>query len=74
MGALRTLCARGDSKIEWDVWKKETVREAERIFRENAAKGYASFRVNGGLSTAERIDDFDPEAKEIVQIPHLAGG
>ncbi len=74
MALLRVLCAQGDLKVEWDVEKEETVREAERIFRENAAKGYTGFRVDEGADAAQRLDRFDPEAKQIVQIPRIAGG
>jgi len=74
MGLLRVLCTHGDSKVEWDVEKEETVREAERIFRQNAAKGYASFRVDDGVDSVRRIDRLDPEAKQILQIPQIVGG
>lgn len=74
MGLLRVLGARGDTKIEWDIAKEETVREAERIFRENAAKGYASFKVDDGIDTVQRIDGLDPEAKQVLQIPRIVGG
>lgn len=74
MGMLRVLCGRGDVKVEWEVERQEAVAEAERIFRENAARGYAAFRVDAGVSQAQRIEDFDPTAREIVQIPRIVGG
>jgi hypothetical protein len=74
MGILSVLSARGDTRVEWDVDVAETVREAERIFRENAARGYASFTVVTGLESARQILDFDPTARRIVQSPPIAGG
>lgn len=74
MGILRVLCALGDTKVEWDIDVEETIRGAERIFLENAAKGYVSFRVDDGLDTAQRVDRLDPEAKQILQVPHIVGG
>jgi len=74
MGMLRVLCGRGDVKVEWDLEKEEAVKEAERIFQENAAKGYASFRVDDKIDSAERIEKFDPHAKQIIQIPRIVGG
>ena len=74
MGLLRVLGARGHTTIDWEVAKEETVREAERIFRENATKGYASFKLDGAIETAQRTDRLDPEAKQILQIPKIAGG
>ncbi len=74
MGLLRILCASGDTKVEWDVDAEETVREAERIFHENAARGYAAFRLDDGLGSARLIDRLDPAANLIVQTPRIAGG
>jgi len=74
MGLLRVLCGRGDVKVEWETEKAEAVAEAERIFRDNAARGYAAFKVDSSVDTAVRIDEFDPDAKEIIQIPRIVGG
>jgi hypothetical protein len=74
MGLLRVLCGRGDVKVEWETEKAEAVAEAERIFRDNAARGYAAFKVDSSVDTAVRIEEFDPDAKEIIQIPRIVGG
>ena len=74
MGMLRILCGRGDVKVEWDTERAEAVAEAERIFRENAARGYTAFKVEVGVYNATRIDEFDPAAREIIQIPRIVGG
>jgi hypothetical protein len=74
MGLLRVLCGRGDVKVEWELDGGDAVREAERIFRENAARGYAAFRVDSGVAEAVRIDEFDPTAQEIIQVPRIVGG
>ena len=74
MGMLRILCGRGDVKVEWDTERAEAVAEAERIFRENAARGYTAFKVEDGVNNATRIDEFDPAAREIIQIPRIVGG
>ena len=74
MGLLRVLCGRGDVKVEWEVERGDAVREAERIFRENAARGYAAFRVDDSVSAATRIEEFDPSAREIIQVPRIVGG
>ena len=74
MGMLRVLCGRGDVKVEWDTERVEAVHEAERIFRENAARGDAAFKVDDKVDNATRIDEFDPTAREIIQIPRIVGG
>ena len=74
MGLLRVLCGRGDVKVDWDIAEAAAVAEAERIFRENAARGYAAFRVEDAVEATVRIDQFDPLAREIIQIPRIVGG
>jgi len=74
MGILRVLGPNGDTKVEWDLDVEETVREAERILKQNVLKGYVAFRVDEGIGTAQRIDEFDPQAKQILQVPRIMGG
>jgi hypothetical protein len=81
MANLRVLSWRGDTKVSYDVERAaagETeqlaaVREAERIFREERARGATAFRVVAG-EPATRIDEFDPTAEQIVIVPRIAGG
>ena len=81
MAKLRILSARGDSVVVWDPKRADTgdaeakaaVEEAERIFEEQRARGATAFRVAPD-KPAERIDDFDPKANEIIMVPRVAGG
>jgi hypothetical protein len=81
MAKMRVLSARGDTIIEWDGRKVEAgeaealaaVREAERIFADQRARGATAFRVAPDRP-AERIDEFDPRAEQIVVVPRVAGG
>ena len=81
MAKLRILSARGDSVVTWDRMGAETgdleaaaaVQEAERIFDEQRARGATAFRVAPD-KPAERIDEFDPLAQEIIMVPRVAGG
>lgn len=81
MAILRVLCWRGDTRVTYDVDKAATgdpeqlaaVEEAERIFRDERARGATAFRVDSG-ETATRIDEFDPTADQIVMVPRIAGG
>jgi hypothetical protein len=81
MANLRVLSWRGDTKVSYDVERAAAgeaeqlaaVREAERIFREERARGATAFRVMTG-EPAVRIDEFDPSAEQIVMVPRIAGG
>jgi len=81
MAKLRILSARGDSVVVWDPQGAEAgdleaaaaVMEAERIFQEHQARGATAFRLAPD-KPAERIDEFDPRAQEIIMVPRVAGG
>lgn len=81
MNRLRVLTSQGDRLVTWESDKVETgdpeavaaVAEAERIFREQMLRGSTAFKVETG-KPAERIDQFDPTAEQIVVVPRIAGG
>jgi hypothetical protein len=81
MGMLRILSKRGDDRVNWDARRlavgdpeaEAAVREAERIFTEQRAKGATAFRVDADKRTT-RIDEFDPTAEQIVMVPRVIGG
>ena len=65
----------------WDERKLHTgdpealaaVREAERIFEEQRARGATAFKVEPD-KPAQRIDTFDRTAEQIIMVPRVAGG
>lgn len=81
MAKLRVMSWRGDTSVEWDAARAAqgdpeaaaAVREAERIFREERARGASAFVVVGD-EPARRIDSFDQNAEQIVIVPRVAGG
>jgi hypothetical protein len=78
---LRVMSRRGDDRVTWDRQKVEAgdpeaiaaVREAERIFAQERARGATAFRIETGRP-AERIDHFDETAEQIVMVPRVVGG
>lgn len=81
MGMLRVLSRHGDDRYRWDesaiaagdAEAQAAVREAERIFKEERARGATAVRMSPGR-TVERIDEFDPNAEQILMIPRVVGG
>lgn len=81
MGQLRVMSRRGDDRVTWDEQKVQAqdplaisaIREAERIFAQERAKGATAFRVEPGKPT-QRIEQFDPTAEQIVMVPRVVGG
>jgi hypothetical protein len=81
VGMLRVMSRRGDDRVNWDQQKvlagdleaMAAVREAERIFAQERAKGATAFRVEPG-KPIQRIDAFDETAEQIVLVPRVVGG
>ena len=81
MSVLRIMSRRGDDRITWDQEKVAAgdpeaiaaVREAERIFAEERARGATAFKIALG-QPPERIDSFDRRAAQIVLVPRVVGG
>jgi hypothetical protein len=82
---LRVMSRRGDDRFTWPDLKrdpdslelteeqKRAVEEAERIFAEERRKGATAFLVESGRP-AQRIEEFEPFAKEIIMVPRVVGG
>jgi hypothetical protein len=81
MGMLRIMSRKGDERVAWDLNKVETndpeataaIREAERIFNQEKARGATAFKVESG-KPVERIETFDRTAEQIVMVPRVVGG
>ena len=81
MGMLRVMSRRGDDKVAWDVVKAEVgdpeaiaaVREAERIFAQERARGATAFKMEPGKAPT-RIEQFDRTAEQILMVPRVVGG
>ncbi len=78
---LRVMSRRGDDRVTWDEQKVlagdpeaiAAIKEAERIFAQERAKGATAFRVDPG-KPAERIEQFDRTAEQIIMVPRVVGG
>ncbi len=78
---LRIMSRRGDDRVSWDDQKAlagdheaiAAIREAERIFSQERAKGATAFRVETG-KPIQRLEHFDATAEQIVMVPRVVGG
>ena len=81
MGMLRIISKRGDDRLIWsaeealagDAQAQAALHEAERIFAKERARGATAFRVEPG-KPSERVEQFDPQAQQIVMVPRVVGG
>lgn len=81
VGMLRVMSRRGDDRLTWDEQKAQAgdpeaiaaIQEAKRIFAQERAKGSTAFRMEAG-QPAQRIDQFDATAEQMVLVPRVVGG
>src|SRR6266567_6741616 len=81
MGMLRIISCRGDDRRLWneqdalagDAEAIAALREVERIFAQERARGATAFRVEAG-KPVERLGQFDPQATQIIMVPRVVGG
>ena len=81
MGMLRVISKRGDDRVYWneqdalagDAEANAAIREAERIFARERARGATAFRVEAG-KPVERLEQFDPQVAQIIMVPRVVGG
>ncbi len=81
MGMLRVISKRGDDRLQWNEQDALTgnaealaaIREAERIFAQERARGSTAYRVDPG-KPIERLEQFDAQATQIVMVPRVVGG
>ena len=81
MGMLRVISKRGDDRVQrneqdaqaGDAEAMAAIREAERIFAQEHARGATAFRVEAG-KPSERIEQFDTLAEQIILVPRVVGG
>jgi hypothetical protein len=78
---LRVISKRGDDRVQWneqdalagDALAIAAIREAERIFAKERARGATAFRVEAGKQ-ASRVEQFDRTAEQILLVPRVVGG
>jgi hypothetical protein len=81
MGMLRVISKRGDDRLLWNEQDAlagnaeaiAAIREAERIFARERARGATAFQVEPG-KPIERLEQFDAQATQIVMVPRVVGG
>ena len=81
MGMLRIISKRGDERLLWneqdalagDAEAMAALREVERIFARERARGATAFRVETD-KPVERLGQFDPQVSQIILVPRVVGG
>jgi len=70
---MRILDQSGDTALEWDLRKKESVQAVKQAFDQIIKEGYMAVRIDSPTE-GEVIRKFDPTAKEIIVTAPMVGG
>jgi hypothetical protein len=81
MGVFRVISSCGNDHVQWneqgaqsgDEEASAAIREAECIFAQECAGGSTAFRIETG-KPAERIEQCDTQAEQIILVPRVGGG
>lgn len=73
MGLLRIMDSHGDTQVAWEPTDTESLDRARRMVEDAFAEGRGVFVLDED-GTAVRARSFDPNAREMVVIPHIKGG
>jgi hypothetical protein len=64
----------GDTKIMWDMSKKDEVEHAEKTFKKLKKKGYLAYSVKKNGDPGEVLHTFDPKIEKMILSPPVVGG
>lgn len=70
---MNILDRSGHTRVGWDPSNADEVDFARSVFEEKTAAGFRAFMVRDG-ERSTRMDDFDPQAREMMLVPQLKGG
>lgn len=72
MGILRRMGKQGDVPTKWELNDEGSIQVARERFDDAMKNRMLAFDMDEGEGS--RIKEFDPNAREIVLIPQIAGG
>lgn len=64
----------GDTKVIWDMSKKEEVKHAEDTFKKLKKKGYLAYSVKKDGGKGSVMHSFDPKVEKMIMAPRVVGG
>lgn len=74
MSEMQVMDPTGHTTVKWDPKSPDEVEVAKAVFKKMRKKGYSAFRTKLTGGKGERMDEFDPSAKNLILIPQLVGG
>lgn len=70
---LKIMDVTGHSTVTWTTDNEIETKEAKAAFDKAVREGMMGYKVTGP-GEGEKMDTWDPEAREIIMSPQLRGG
>lgn len=74
MSEMQVMDPTGHTTVSWNPKNDNEVEAARKVFKKMTKKGYSAFRTGFAGRKGERLNEFDPDAKNLILIPQLVGG
>lgn len=73
-GTMNIMDKTGHSTTSWDPSVSAEVAAARTTFNELTGRGYRAFKVGEEGVRGQRLEAFDPQARQMIMVPQLQGG
>jgi hypothetical protein len=73
-GLMRILCENGDDRMTWDRTVGQEVKDAFKKFKELINKGHVAYAARPDGKKGRKLEEFDPNAEEVIMVPHTRPG
>jgi len=74
MGKMIVLVKKGDGVITWDPKNASETNTAREAFHALRDAGLTPFKIGENNQGEQILNEFDPEAREVIFSPPLNGG
>lgn len=73
-GTMNVMDKTGHSTTTWDPSVSAEVAAARATFETLTGRGYKAFKVGVEGERGQRLESFDPAARQMIMVPQLQGG
>lgn len=73
-GTMNVMDKTGHSTTSWDPSVSVEVAAARATFNTLTGRGYRAFKVGEEGERGQRLESFDPQARQMIMVPQLQGG
>lgn len=74
ISVMRILCENGDDRLTWNRNMGQEVKDAFKKFKDLIKRGHVAYAAKPDGKKGRKLEEFDPNAEEIIMVPHTRPG